>query len=99
MSWYSRHILPHLVERACSSHVFSHLRKEIVCQAKGRVIEIGIGTGQNFQFYDPNKVETLIGIEPDEKLIEKAQRAAKQVLFQVELVQSSLNDLYRDKHK
>jgi ubiquinone/menaquinone biosynthesis C-methylase UbiE len=51
------------------------LRRHLVGGARGRVLEIGIGTGLNLPFY-PINVE-LAGIDPDEGFLERARvRAA-----------------------
>ena len=34
--------------------------------AEGRVLEIGMGSGLNIPFYDPEKTEMVWGLEPSE---------------------------------
>lgn len=41
------------------------LRKQLLSKAKGRILEIGSGTGVNFELY---KNHDVVAIEPDEKL-------------------------------
>lgn len=64
MSFYARHILPHLIEWACRSPGAAELRRQIVPQAVGRVLEIGVGTGLNLPFYDSARVEQVWGVDP-----------------------------------
>src|SRR5262249_16811393 len=47
---------------------FDPLRREIVGQAHGVVLEVGAGGGQNFPFYDPRNVVRVEAIEPDEAM-------------------------------
>ena len=49
------------------------LRKEIVAQARGVVLEIGAGNGLNFAFYDPGLVERVEAIEPDTAMLRYAR--------------------------
>lgn len=42
--------------------------------ARGRVLEIGCGTGANFAFYDWDKVESLEAVEPDPFMLARARK-------------------------
>jgi ubiquinone/menaquinone biosynthesis C-methylase UbiE len=48
-----------------------HERKILLENIRGRIIELGAGTGVNFEFYTDNEV---IAIEPDEVLSAEAQK-------------------------
>jgi SAM-dependent methyltransferase len=50
-------------------------RKSVVEQARGRVLEIGAGTGFNVRHY-PADVEELVVTEPGEALLRRAERRA-----------------------
>jgi len=52
---------------------FDPLRREIVGQAHGVVLEVGAGGGQNFPFYDPRNVVRVEAIEPDETMLVYAE--------------------------
>jgi len=54
---------------------FDPLRREIVGQAQGVVLEVGAGGGQNFPFYDPARTTRVEAIEPDEAMLVVARRA------------------------
>ena len=51
MGFYSRRILPKLIDKACSQPPMQTLRSRYVSQATGRVLEIGIGSGLNLPHY------------------------------------------------
>lgn len=53
--------------RPLNVFIFSDLRSELVAQARGRTLEIGVGTGFNLEFYPKQGVE-LTAIEPDESV-------------------------------
>lgn len=74
MGFYSRHILPVLIDCACSSKPIMKQREKIIPHAYGRVLEVGCGSGTNFRLYDRSKVTELIAIEPHAEMIIKAQK-------------------------
>lgn len=51
------------------------LRQRIASTARGRVLEIGIGTGSNLPYY-PVAIEELAGIDPNEDSLARARRRA-----------------------
>ncbi|KUH86349.1 MULTISPECIES: class I SAM-dependent methyltransferase [unclassified Mycobacterium] len=54
------------------------LRRENLAGLSGRVLEVGAGTGTNFEFY-PDTVTEVVAVEPERRLAEHAQRAAASV--------------------
>lgn len=75
-SFYDRHVLPHLVHLACSLKPMRRQREKVVPLARGRVLEIGIGSGLNLPYYDRGRVRSLFGLEPSPEMLRKARRAA-----------------------
>lgn len=67
-------------------------RREDLRGLRGRVLELGIGTGRNIPLY-PNGVESLFGIDPDETMLRQAERRASEVPFPVELVPAPAEEL------
>jgi ubiquinone/menaquinone biosynthesis C-methylase UbiE len=61
-------------------------RGRVVPKAKGRVLEVGIGSGLNLPYYDAEKVEKVWGLDPSAELLAMATRAAAQVDLEVELL-------------
>lgn len=73
MSFYDTYCLPHLINCACGMPDVEKQRAKIVPQAKGKVLEIGMGSGLNLKHYDPEKVEFVWGLEPSLGMRKKAQ--------------------------
>ncbi|BBY75899.1 methyltransferase type 11 [Mycolicibacterium parafortuitum] len=51
------------------------LRRENLAGLTGRVLEVGAGTGTNFEFY-PATVSEVVAVEPERRLAEHAREAA-----------------------
>lgn len=77
-SWYDAHIMPRAVKWACAQGQVMKRRSQVVPLAKGDVFELGVGGGLNQQFYDVNAVTSFAGIDPHGKLLEDAERAARE---------------------
>ena len=73
MSFYEDHVLPHLIDLACSTKPTRKQREKIVHLAQGDVLEIGFGSGLNLPYYDPAKVRRIFGLEPAPGMRRKAQ--------------------------
>lgn len=52
-------------------------RRKLLTGLRGRVVEVGAGSGANFRYY-PASVSEVIAVEPERYLRERAQRAAAQ---------------------
>jgi ubiquinone/menaquinone biosynthesis C-methylase UbiE len=88
MSFYQDQIVPLLINLSMRWKNFVAYRSRIVPAAKGRVLEIGIGSGLNLPFYSSN-VRHVIGLDPSPKLLAMAQRASRQRSQSVELIEGS----------
>lgn len=73
MGFYENKILPHLIDKACSVGQVMKLRSQVVPKAEGVVLEVGMGSGINLEFYDPEKVSLVYGLEPSEGMRHKAR--------------------------
>jgi len=83
---YDTHLLPWLLDWACGVRPVSRQRAKIVPQARGRVLEIGIGTGLNLPHYDKSQVSELIGLDPGTELHRLARQRSREAGVDVELV-------------
>jgi SAM-dependent methyltransferase len=68
MGFYDRYIMPRLINYLCSDAAIADQRRKVVTRAEGVVLEIGIGSGLNLPFYDPDRVDQIIGVDPDESM-------------------------------
>ncbi|MGQ0526025.1 MAG: class I SAM-dependent methyltransferase [Betaproteobacteria bacterium] len=82
MGVYDRWILPRLTDLAMRNREATRYRSRAVPQARGRVLEIGAGSGLNLPFYGSG-VESLTALDPSAALLEMASRKAKAVSFPV----------------
>ncbi|MGN6558205.1 MAG: class I SAM-dependent methyltransferase [Solirubrobacterales bacterium] len=54
------------------------MRRELLVQARGRVLELGAGTGLNLELYPHEGLDSLVLTEPDPHMVKQLrQRAAK----------------------
>lgn len=86
MGLYSRYILPKLIHLACTSEVNMKQRGRVVPLARGRVLEVGVGSGLNLPFYDPEKVEKVWALDPSDELREMARDVAEDIDLEVEFL-------------
>jgi ubiquinone/menaquinone biosynthesis C-methylase UbiE len=93
MNLYDQHVLPHLIDFACGMGAVMKTRKQIVPLAEGRVLEIGIGSGLNLSFYDPNKVSAIVGVDPSADMQKLAQQRAAQISIPVEMIALELGQI------
>ena len=84
---YAKYILPRLTHFACSSKLIMQQREKVVHRAKGRVLEIGIGSGLNLPFYDHKNVRYVWGLDPSEEMWNLA--GTQTVPFDVEFLPAS----------
>jgi ubiquinone/menaquinone biosynthesis C-methylase UbiE len=86
MGLYEKHILPKMTDFLCSRKPIMYQRKKVVPLAKGRVLEIGIGSGLNLQFYDSSNVEYIWGLDPSAQMRKMAEKRAIDIQFEVEFI-------------
>jgi ubiquinone/menaquinone biosynthesis C-methylase UbiE len=84
MGFYDKHILPKVLNWSCSMKPVQKQRQKVVPLAEGCVLEIGIGSGLNFPYYNPDKIERVIGLDPAEEMLTYAKRKSESVPFTVE---------------
>ena len=72
---WERYVVPPLISCACSSKPIMKQRAKIVPEAEGVVLEVGCGSGTNFDLYNQSKVKHLHAIEPHAPMVERAKKA------------------------
>jgi len=86
MQFYEKYVLPRIIHCVCSMKPNMRQRKKIVPLAKGRILEIGVGSGLNLPFYDADRVTHLWALDPSPELLKMAKSAASRVRFPVEFM-------------
>ena len=85
-NWYERNVLPYLIDAACGIGPVRRQREKVVPLARGRVLEIGIGTGLNLAHYDRARVGSIVGLDPALEMHPLARRRMRKAGLEVELV-------------
>jgi len=80
---YEKYLLPRLLHHSMKNKEASRYRKRIIPAARGRVLEIGIGSGLNLPFYG-REVRSVTGVDPSAELLAMARRHAGDLPFEVE---------------
>lgn len=87
MGIYDRYILPHVLDCVCGLAPVTGQRCKVVPLARGRVLEVGIGSGLNLAHYDRGRVTSLVGLDPGAQLVAIARRRARRVQMPVEFME------------
>lgn len=95
MGFYQRHVLPRLIDVAMRQKPLGALRERLVGDARGRVLDIGIGSGLNIPLY-PRNLEEVIGIDPSRELLERARKHVPWTHFPVRLQEGRAESLPLD---
>jgi ubiquinone/menaquinone biosynthesis C-methylase UbiE len=94
---YQQHIFPHLLNQVMQTASLMDLRRELLLQLKGEVLEIGFGTGLNLAFYQA--VDHVYALEPNAHIFALAEPRIDLTPFQVSHVQASADALpFADAH-
>jgi ubiquinone/menaquinone biosynthesis C-methylase UbiE len=64
----------------------AELKRKLLADARGRVLEIGVGTGLSFLHYPP--VDELAGVDPSEPMLRRARRRAGELGRDVTLLEA-----------
>jgi len=84
MGFYSTRILPALLDMATSGAGTERLRREALAPARGRVLDIGFGTGGNVPFFPPDVV-SVVGLDPNPGVERRARRRIRAAAIPIEL--------------
>lgn len=96
MGIYDKYLLPKLVHFTCGQNPSMRQREKVVPLAKGRVLEIGIGSGLNIPYYNAQKVTHLWGLDPSSEMWAIAQKNAASHHLDTEFIQSGAESIPLD---
>ncbi|MCC6778791.1 MAG: methyltransferase domain-containing protein [Hyphomicrobiales bacterium] len=89
---YERWVLPACLDLVMRQPMLDTYRRAVVPAADGRVLEIGVGSGLNFQLYG-KRTQLVCGLDPSPALLTKAQRRAATAPVHVALARGSATQL------
>jgi ubiquinone/menaquinone biosynthesis C-methylase UbiE len=92
VGFYTRVIVPRLIQRVMREEMLLPLRQRVVQGAYGRVLEIGVGAGPNLPLYG-REVMALQAVDPSLYLLSQARRTAGWLPFPVTLLEQSAEHL------
>ena len=92
MGFYEDRILPHLVHLAMRQDAFSAYRRRLVPSVKGRVLEIGVGSGLNLPLYT-HAATHVIGLDTSPRLLSMARQVHRSGVASTELIEGSAEAL------
>jgi SAM-dependent methyltransferase len=84
MGWYQTRVFPWILDRSLSDPKFAPLREEALSEARGRVLELGFGTGLNLAHYPPS-VTRIAAIDPNQGMDGRARQRMERSAIQVDL--------------
>ena len=84
MSLYSRLIFPRLCDWTMRNPRMERLRREVLAEANGEILEIGFGTGLNLEHY-PEHVRHLTAVDPGVGMARIARRRIERSHIDVDL--------------
>lgn len=75
---------------------FKRIRSELLKDARGKVLELGSGTGVNFPLY--SNCDSVIAIEPSQHMINTSLTKRKLSSVPIEIIQASAENLPFENH-
>lgn len=92
MGLYQRLVVPRLIELSMRQPQMQNYRRGLVPDARGRVLEVGVGSGMNLPFYAPG-VQEVVGVDPSEELLAMARKRAAEASAPVMLMRGSATSM------
>ena len=93
MGFYANTIVPRLVTCACGTKPILKQREKVVPEARGQVLEIGMGAGHNLPYYQRGQVERIVGIDPCSTSWGLAQPRAEKLGVPIEFIEGSAESM------
>jgi ubiquinone/menaquinone biosynthesis C-methylase UbiE len=97
-SLYNKYILPKVTHYLCRMGPNMKQREKIVPRAHGRVLEVGVGSGLNFGYYDPSRTEMLYALDPSEEMWTIAKKAFPEIPVETEFIKGYAEAIPLDDH-
>lgn len=92
MGLYRKLVVPRLTDLAMRNKHLEPYRRRVLGAARGRVLEIGVGSGLNLARYPPAVCE-LLALEPDPKLMGMARSKPPESVLPVTFLEASAEQI------
>ena len=99
MGLYSKYLLPRLTHWVCGQNLTMRQREKVIPLAKGRILEIGIGSGLNLPYYNPSEVKHLTGLDPSKENWELARIDGHDFGFNIEFIPAYAGNIPLDNNQ
>jgi ubiquinone/menaquinone biosynthesis C-methylase UbiE len=86
MGFYRDRIYPQLVSALGDPAPIRDHRRQLLSEARGIVLEVGVGSGANFGHYDPGRVDKIYALEPNRAMVQLAERRLRRTALIVEFL-------------
>jgi ubiquinone/menaquinone biosynthesis C-methylase UbiE len=86
MSFYRNRVYPYIVTVLGNPKPIQKIRQQIIPLAQGTVLEIGVGPGVNFAYYDPTKVSKIYALEPNPGMVVRAENQRRWTKLDIEFL-------------
>jgi ubiquinone/menaquinone biosynthesis C-methylase UbiE len=88
MGLYTDWVLPRLLDLAMRNHGLDQYRRKTIEQARGVVLEVGVGSGLNLRLYERD-VDRVYALDPSLELLALACEGIRDAVVPVSLVRAS----------
>jgi len=86
MSFYKDRVYPHIVTVLGNPKPIQKIRQQIIPLAQGTVLEVGVGPGVNFSYYDPTKVSEIYALEPNPGMVLRAENQRRRTKLDIKFL-------------
>ncbi|HYL14604.1 MAG TPA: class I SAM-dependent methyltransferase [Terriglobales bacterium] len=86
MSFYRNRVYPHIVTVLGNPKPVQKIRQRLLPLAQGTVLEVGVGPGVNFPYYDAGKVSKVYALEPNPGMVARASNQHRRTQLNVEFL-------------
>jgi ubiquinone/menaquinone biosynthesis C-methylase UbiE len=62
------------------------IRQQVIPLAQGTVLEVGVGPGVNFAYYDPTNVSKIYALEPNPGMVVRAENQRHRTKLDIEFL-------------
>jgi len=91
VGFYARRVLPRIIDLVMRNNETARLRTACIPQARGEVLEVGIGSGLNLPFYS-SEVKRVRGVDPSLELQRMARERAASLPVNVDFLSQSAEE-------